>query len=394
VNIFGITPIDTALSAWGLSFSYILSEYLFLKSPIGVLIFLLAFIGSILETVKKVNIKHVLLCVFLSFVVFFLLILPKREPVEIKSAVELHTGNSSLTAQSLKDAQIDSFQMPLFLSLFAQLTDVVSINVVSLIDQTLNKDLKFFKGSFHLQKLSLEANHMINSSFTDQSLKEELDNFMYVDFLPAFIMHQTEQRDRVGLIWPGHEQILTLYTAEGAERWKILNQRFKKMIDSPHLIWKEVRETINQIKPIQENDFDEQLIASMIKGQYSLKNNDWITWMGRVQLFFPYIQGWANFCLYASFPFVIVILILSRDINVILYYLEAFIWIKSWTLGAATSFYCSLFAARIQSLTSTEISWFWNSPYYVVFASVLLVLMPFLALMAIHTVFKFIGNRI
>jgi hypothetical protein len=392
MDIFGLTPIDTALASWGLNFSQDLIEFLFIRSHFGVLAFVMGFLWSIWESSKEANFKHFFIFIFLSLAILLLFILPNRPESAIKSAQEIYGTAPSLTAQALKSAQTSHSQIPIMLSFVGQMADLAGMAAIYRVDESLQENLRFLSRPFGLQRLSLQSYQVINSPITDEGLREDIDKFMYAYYLPALIMLRNDQHvNNPSFFWPGNEQIVNYYSSMGRQQWLDLKSRLKHLIDDPQGVWVETREILNQIKP-QEN-LDDQMMASIIHGQYHIKENTWLKWAGRIQTSFPYILGWGNFCLYASFPFVLVALMVIRRFTLFAQYVEIFIWIKSWMVGCAISFYISLFAARVQAQTSMDAAWFWNYPYYVALSSVLLMIMPILTFIGIHKSFQSITNR-
>jgi hypothetical protein len=134
-------------------------------------------------------------------------------------------------------------------------------------------------------------------------------------------------------------------------------------------------------------------MASMIRGQYNVGKSSWIKWVSGVQGFFPYIYGAANFCLYVSFPFLMLVLMIFCRMSLFLKYMESFIWIKSWTMTSGIAYYISLFVAQIQAQASDNVNWFWDYPYFVAVSSVLLIVLPIVSFVGIHQSFQFLTNR-
>ncbi len=389
MDIFGLTPIDSALSAWGLICSQKLTEFFFSQSHLGITAFAIGFVWSVWESSREANFKYFAIFIVLSLVGIFLFILPQRQETNIKSAMEAHGGgNINPTAQSLKDSQTHDNSMPLVLSFIGQMADMVNMGAISILDNTLSNSAHFLSNPFGLQKLSFQAYQLTHSPIADASLKQDLDDFIYAHYLPSLNMYLNKaQAADLHTLWPGDARITRLYSSNQRSQWDDLKNGLSNLLQDPQS-WGKIRSSLSQTN-IFGNNLDNQIIASVVNAQlYHSKSHSWWNWASIVPTSFPYILGWGNFCLYVGFPPLMLSLIIVRRMTLFLKYVEIFIWVKSWTITAAISYYISLMAARIQAQTSTQYNWFWDYPYYALLASMLLCLMPILTLVGIHQGFS------
>jgi hypothetical protein len=194
-------------------------------------------------------------------------------------------------------------------------------------------------------------------------------------------------------LWPGDSRIINYYSSDAQGRWSNLQNRILAHIDNPSAPWIGVKNALNQFQ-INTSRIDDQIIASLIRAQIHTQSQPWwCRWAGAMQTFFSYSYGAANFLLYASFPVLLLIIIIFRRLSLFLQYAEFLIWIKSWILTAAFSHYISLIAARVQAqATPSTMNWFWDYPYYTLLASILLYVLPALTFIGIYRSFQFINN--
>ena len=363
MDIFGLTPIDSALAAWGLNISTRLSDFLFIQTPIGVLAFAIGFLYAVFQSAREANFKYFVIFVFISLAGTLLFIVPQRQQSVIKSASEIYGRPSAITAQVIKNSQTNDHSMPLLLSFFAQMIDSISFGAINRVDESLNSQSPFLSDPFKIQKISLQANGWINSPITDVVLRQDVDDFIYAQYLPSLIMRKDIQ-------------------------WSDIQAR---LTSNPQCPLGEIKSSLSALS-ISHEHIDDEFMTAIIHGQCSANKSLWLKWAGGIQALFPYAYGWGNFCLYVSFPFLILALVVFRRMNLFFQYIEIFFWIKSWILCAAAGFYISLFALRIQGQTSSGINWFWDYPWYLAVGSIFLILMPILTFIGIHQSFQFINR--
>jgi|GEM_PF-5494478 len=396
-SVFGLTPIDAALSAYGLNCSGQLSDFLFIQTRIGLVAFAIGFFWSLWQSTQEGNFKHFIVFLCISIVGGLLFIAPRCQEPAITSAVEIYNlnTNSKNTALSIKNSQTDIHTMPLILSFIEGMANVITIGIISILDNGLDKNIKFLAQPFGLQKLSLQANQFIHAPLADVQLREDVDNFIYAYYLPSLIMYQNTMSSKASSLADLHQ-----YSPGelNISQWADLKGRLSILINNPaqqsrdvnHLSsspWPQIKTILTQANFLRGNpqkDLDDQIMASIIRGRIENKSQGSWDAAGAIQTAFPYISGWACFCLYAVFPFLMLALVVVRQMSLFFRYLEAFVWIKSLNLCAAFSFYVSLIVARMQAQSMQGSNWFWDYPYYVVVASVILCLMPVLVLVGIR----------
>ena len=397
MDVFGLTPIDSALAAWGLNCAQKLTAFLFTQTPVGIVGFAIGFLWSLWESVQENNFKHFVVFIFISLTGILLFITPQRQESSIKSAMEVY-GTNSPSAQSLKNIQTNERHVPVLLSFVGQMADTVSIGAISVLDNALMNYPHFLNEPFGLQKLSLQANRIVHSPISDVHLKEDLDDFIYAHYLPSLNIYSNDPQHHVSdlhSLWPGDAGIISNYSSSGNEQWNDLKKRLTHLIGGSQAPWQQIKDVLAQMNA-QDNNLDNHIIASMIQGQLYHADSSydfWWRWAGWVQALFPYMYGWGSFCLYVAFPVLMLALVVVRRMSLFLRYAEMFLWIKSWALTSAISYYISLMVARLQAQASSGANWFWDYPYYTVVASILLCLMPILTLTGIHHSFQVINNR-
>ncbi len=370
MEVLGLTPVDSALSWWGLNVSQALTEAFFSNTHLGLVAFSIGFFWSIWEMTKKGSYQPFLIFIFISICGILLLIFPKRqEPIEYKSKME-QMGEVSINAKTLKNSQTSLHTVPVVLSFMAQGVDGIIADAINIIDLSLSDSKKFLRNPFGLQKLSLEANQYLYAPISNTELQGDVEDFIYAQYTPSLLIDKNDA-----------------HVFEGKEAFK---NSLLTMRGSP---WVKVQDFLKQMGSASDV-VQNNIVLSIIHGQMHQVQSSFIWPLScAIYNFFPYILGWANFCLYASFPVLMLALIIFRRFNIFLRYAEAFIWIKSWVLTAAMAHHGSLIMAYMQAQFSNEPNWFWEYPYYSFMAAFLLCLMPLLSLIGIHKCFQSINNR-
>lgn len=369
MDIFGLTPIDSALAAWGLNCAQVLVDFLFKRTQVGLAALVIGFLGSLWQSAREGNLKHFVTFVFICLIGPLLFITPTRHEPAVKSAVEVY-GSSSVSAKSIKDTQTNAHTMPLMLSFVGQAADMVSVGIVFLIDNSLSNDTHFLKNPFDPQKLALEANQIIHAPIADPDLKRDVDDFIYAVYLPSLIINKNDS----GVF--DHSEDLK-------------NQLKNLMIPI-----EKIRILLNQLGSAS-NNMDDQIIKSIIRGQID-QHKSLLIWpfASILYSFFPYILGWANFCLYIFFPVLMLMIMVFRRLSLFLRYLEVFCWIKSWVLGAAIAYYMSMLMAHLQAQSSVSANWLWDYPYFVLLSVFLLCLMPVLTGILTRRLFQQVNHHL
>ncbi len=385
MDIFGLTPIDAALSAWGLNCSQKLTEFFFNQTFLGVTAFVAGFVWSLWQSVREVNFKHFAVFVVISLTGTILFIPHKYQQSSVKSAVEVY-GASKNTAQSINVTLTNGHTIPTILSFIGQMADMVSIGTISILDAALSNNAKFLGDPFGPQKLSLQIHQIVHAPLEDVHLRESLGDFIYAQYLPSLIMYQ----NKTPILYDLHSLSPEKFRYDNSQ-WDNLKLRLGTLTAAGP--WARIKGTLSQMG-IRQNNLDEAIFASIIRGQIQAGENNWPwSWAMSTQTFFPYIMGWANFCVYVSFPVLMLAIVIVRRMGLFLRYAEIFLWVKSFYLTSAISYYISLMIAHLQAQTSVQANWFWDYPHYAVVASVLLCLMPVLTLLGVHQSFQLINHR-
>jgi hypothetical protein len=212
----------------------------------------------------------------------------------------------------------------------------------------------------------------------DVSLRYRLEDFIYSTYLPSLYNYISDQDDMQGIkqLWPGDQRISSYYSAADRAEWEHVLRGLLFLVQEPRSPWDSVKSRMDELK-IPTTDIEEKILASMIRGQiHQLHEIGWVQWTAAMLNFFSYSYGASNFLLYVAFPFMLLLMLITGWTNFMLYYVEFFIWIKSWIITSALAHYVSLVAAAMLSRASADSSWFWESPYHVLIAALLLYLLP------------------
>ncbi|MBF0490647.1 MAG: hypothetical protein HQL15_08570 [Candidatus Omnitrophica bacterium] len=383
MNIFGLTPIDAALSAWGLTVSLKWTEFLFVQSALGVVALAMGFLWSLWESARNANFKYFSMFVFIALTGSLLFLGLKRQEPVIKSMAE-----GSVSAQSIKETLTQETQMPYVLTFFSQTADALSIDLIGKIDVLLGTSGQFLKSPFGIQKLSWAAHQWIHRPVSDGTLRRDLDNFIYEHYLPSVAMYSNanEGSDLTSLSMED-ARVLSHYSASGQGQWENIKGRLLNLINDTQGPWVNIKEVFGQMGILNEH-WEDDVLSSIVRGEWKPPSYGWVDAASMVFVAFPYLEGWANFCLFAAFPFLMLTMLIFRRLNVLLRYVEIFVWVKSWMLGGAVAYWVSLAAAYIQGQSSTQAVWFWEYPYYLTIGAALLILMPIVSFIGIHQCFQ------
>ena len=394
MDIFGLTPVDAALSAWGLNVAQSFIEFLFYRTHLGVAAFAIGFLYSVWQSAREGNFKHFAVFVFICISGFLLVLVPHRQEPHVKSVMEAY-GTSNISAQDIKNSQTTVNTMPLFLSYLGQTVDSTSIGIISTVDNALVDGFRFMNEPLGIEKLSVQVNQMVNAPMANIGLRKDLDDFIYAYYLPSLNMYINAHAQTVDLssLWPGQTNIVNNYSTQGAQKWSEIRNSLLRFINTPREPLVKIKRLLQQLN-ITSNEIDNQLLRSIIQHQMNRQDHrSFVFFVGAIHNLFPYIYGWANFCLYVSFPVFILGLIIFSRVSILLGYLEIFIWVKSWVLTTAIAHYVAMVAFRIQIHHSTEVHGIWEYPYFSMLAAILVCLMPVLSFIGLRRSFQMINNR-
>lgn len=319
---------DKVLSADGLSYAQSIIDFLFTQAPCAALIFTAGLLLALWQLVRSGS-YHPLIIFFFLFI------------------------------------SIPLLAKPVLLNFLGKFGDVITTGAISVIDAAMPDQAKYLTAPFGLQRSSLSIREDLDQGFSDAVLQQRLNKFLYDQYLPALGVNKNNP-----ISYPPNTQ----------RQWQDLQRDLKNNFTGSFLTDK-LRTDISYLTQ-SSRDIEEALIKSTVRrglnGTARIRSSalPWqISFWGITA--FPYIYGFANLLLYAFFPLAVLVLVLSRRAAVLLHYLKTLVWIKSWALGGALSFYASLFVARLQAQASpNDPSWAWEQPYYCLAAVILLCFTP------------------
>ena len=379
MNIFGLTPIDAALSALGLNCAQLIADFFF-QTPLAAMVLISGLLLNIGRLVNG-NYRSFITFLFLTLTVS-LLLLPNKAEGTIASAVERYGQAPSQSSQSIKDQVLNYHRIPAIQSFLNNAAEAAVVGIVHTFDSVVPAWARYLNSPFGLQKSCLYIREDLRHGISDFTLRRELNQFLHDYYLPALIFtkHNTSNLDMTA-VWPGNERISVHYSSQARQQWSTLEKQLKVYFEKNKNLSEAARSKIANLTQTSLQIIDQYLIKSLVDQQLNttaqVKNIDWpwhLTLWGLN--FFPILYGGANLVLNFFFPFLVLILVLSRNIKFLFSYLRVFAWVKSWVFVGAVSSYISLSAARLHGPSSNP-AWSWEQPYFCMAAVLLLVFIPF-----------------
>ncbi len=417
MDIFGITPVDSALSVLGLNLSQGLMDFLFQESKIGYLCFCIGFCYQIYRCTKEVNywplLRH--FCIFIACLIT--VGTSTRHEENISSAWEAycpanHASRDSsicappaLSTETLKSKifnphQRGSKEMPALLSFLGQSFDLFTIGIISALSRLMPDDFQYLKYPFDIQDRALDLQRKVKLGIADLSLKQKAQDFIYTHYLPALILVKNTSADPVkDLSIHGFSSttIINKYSPDVKAQWEGLKTRIQHAINMD-TTWPEIKLMLDRRYPQQgnthrDNYFIDAVMFNEVKAldkEYAQKSNWlWQAAQGLLQSY-PYAQGMANLSLYVFFPVVLCLILTFARVDFLLCWIKSLVWVKLWVLTACLAYWASLLIANAQAQLAGGIKWFWQEPYFALGAGVLVYFTP---LMMFFLVFKGINFK-
>lgn len=322
---------DTLFSS--AKFCGLLTDYVFIKTPLGIAAFTAGFLLSLWHSAKSANFNKFFTFAFLSLSVLSLIIVPRRQ----------------------------EDRAPVLFAFVSDMADAV------------------FKGAVIVQRpfaphrLSFQMRAFIRQGIQDPALKNRLSEFVHAHYLPALGM--------AGLrVWPGDPQVISHYSPQAKTEWRGLSQDLLRILNASASPWPAARDNLSQWTRIPDRDLDNQALQSLVQYEVGAGSPETppLLWKicGWVFTIFPNISTIADASLGIVFPFTLLALLATCDFSFLAAYTRNFIWIKSWILGGALCHFASLAVASVQARQSSSAIWFWEYPVYAVFGALLLCFMP------------------
>ncbi|MBI3315087.1 MAG: hypothetical protein HYZ86_04035 [Candidatus Omnitrophica bacterium] len=324
---------DTLLTAG--QYAGLITDYLFLRTPLGVAAFTAGFLLSLWYSAKSANFSRFFIFAFLSLSVLSLIIVPRRQ----------------------------EDRAPVLFVFASDAADAVFKGVV------------LSENPFAPHRLSFQMRAFIRQGIQDPVLKGRLSEFIHAHFLPVLGM--------TGLrAWPGDPQVVDHYSPQAKTEWRGLSQGLLRILNSAASPWPAAREYLAQWTRIPDRDLDSQALQSLVQREIlsPLQGDPFWRACGWVFVLFPYMYRIADASLGIVFPLTLLALLATCDFSFLTAYARNFIWIKSWVLGGALCHFASLAlvppAPPMAGPAAGSAAWFWEYPVYAAFGALLLCFMP------------------
>ncbi len=422
-NIFGITPVDAALSAVGLNISQSLFDFLFGPSKIAYLCFVIGFLYTLWQCAIRANYRLALTHLAIYMACLIIVFIPANASQEgvITSAWEFYSAQDTpsnqpllhqppaLSTQALKSAYAPMDQqraMPALLSFVGKTIDSFNRGSVAVISEAMPAYAQYLKYPFGLQEVSLRLHDQVQAGIMDIRLKQEAQDFIYDHYLPAISMfkqNNTSVMTDLSIYGPSNTRITAYYSQTAQQDWNDRQGDLKANIKtSMPSLWRGDMDILGALYP-QDNatagnervsDEDMFLDALMQSEARALatekpKKQEWLWQAAKLLLHsYPYAQGGANLCLYAVFPIVLCVAMAFARLQSLMHYVQSFVWVKSFTLTAALAYGISFLIAHAQSSTG-DIRVFWQAPYFALAAGILAYVLPVVMFVVVYRGIKF-----
>jgi hypothetical protein len=425
-HIFGISPVDSALSAFGLSLSQTLMDFLFNKSQIAYLSFSVGFCYHIFKCSKEVNYRPLLghFAIFLACLIILWTDAHDESTVTTNSEIRItsawesyctqHNASpdsttcrpSTIKTQDLISSQISSSFKFSLLSYLAEAIDSFSIGSINALTQLMPEThIKYLTHPFGIQDTALRLHEEVKKGIIDLSLKGKVQNFIYVHYLPALIMLKNkEDLTNLSLYGPNHIKITELYSDAVKNEWITLREDIKtNYLVVGYSTWDYAKKIFNSNYSLwnqSSGNVDDIYIDALIRteaGHIDEKHasrSDWLWQLANGLLQgYPYAQGLVNLLLYVIFPLVLCLSFTFARLDFLFYWALSFFWIKSWVLTAALAYWVSLMMASAQFQTVGGIKWFWQEPYFALGAGILVYVLPLIMFFIVFKGINFVYQQ-
>ncbi len=379
MDIFGLTPIDTALSVLGLNAAQIIANYL-VTTPLSATALAAGFLFSIVKTARYGHTQPLVILFVVTLSALFL-VLPQRPEGNIQSAQERY-GHSDHSSQMIKDRLIEYHQIPVLLGFAEQISVAILAGAIHTFDVLMPSWAHFLTSPFGAARIALNMRKAIALGITDAPLHARLQKFLNDFYLPALgIIKNESSAAPLAELWPGHERVLSYYSSPGKAQWKQLGEEIARYFDQdPHLDH-DARAHISAMTQSPQDavllSMTKSLVEQVLARLADVKANDWM-WQATAAVVsvFPYMYGWANGLVLGCFPLMILTCVVTRSPRTIVHYCRTFAGVKAMALGAALCFYASLIVAAVAANTQSDPSWAWERPYFCAVLAILLVALP------------------
>lgn len=382
MNIFGITPVDAALSALGLNCAQMLADAVFTHTRIAQICMICGVLFAAVRAARHADYRS-LIMVAMVYAAIVLLFLPKKDEGRIASAAEVYS-TSPHAAHSIKNLLTSHHHVPSILSWLAQVADSFVIGVIHVTDSAMVPWARFLAGPFQAELLCLDARGAVRSHALDAAWQAAWVKFLRDHYVPALSMIKHDKPDvDLSALWPGHRGVTVYYSTSARKEWADLQPRLTAVLDGHPHVNARARNTLAQISGTSPDAVREGLIAAMARQSADTRPSphtffDIFHASGMILRFFPILYGWCHLILYAAFPLVVLIVAVSLKATALRVYGALLAGVKAMALWAALCGYGAAALASLQVQSALDASWVWERPYFCVAAAVGLVIMPVL----------------
>jgi hypothetical protein len=319
-------------------FCNLITDFLFHSRGIALAVFTGGFLLSVWKTARSGRYQPIILFLFLTCAIF---------------------GQSR--------------HLPGLLSFIDQTLEASISGAVKVIDRNRNQPwAQYFPKPFTVHKDVLKIRISMEEGIKDLPLRRQFERFLRDEYLPSLYMASEGSHVVLQQAWPGHDQITQRYSRQGQHDWVSLKQSLKTFFDSLP------KSNVMQMAGANEDVMTEALIKSLTKhvllAEAGIHVSKVLWQLSDFTLgFYQFITDLAHAVMYALFPFMLLIVLLTCDIKYIVDYSKTFLWMKLWVLGGAVCFYLSL---NFQEISATNPSLIWEKPYFCLAAAIGLLFVP------------------
>jgi hypothetical protein len=266
-----------------------------------------------------------------------------------------------------------SHKLPNLLSFIDQALDASVSGSVKVIDRGRNQAwAQYFPKPFTVHQNVLSIRKSMEEGIKDIPLRNQFERFLKNEYLPSLYMATEAGQVTLQQAWLGHEKISERYSRQGQHDWVSLKQSLKASFDPLP------KSDVMQMAGGNEEAMTEALIKSLTKqtllNQAGIHKSEVLWQLADFVLgFYQFISGLANCVMYALFPFMLLLLLLTSEVKHIIDYFKTFLWLKFWVLGGAFCFYLSL---GFQRAPAGDLSLVWERPYFCLAAAISLLFVP------------------
>ncbi len=374
MDIYGVTPIDTALNVAGFNLSQLLMEFIFGKSGIGIAVGVVGYL-LLLWRLSRTGKLGAIWVYSALILVLVLLLLPSHALTNYKSVQESN-DSSTPKAVELKNALVSFDRIPNIFAFISHGTDLVMLGMIGAFDKVFPEWGKFMVNTNQIYEQLRYIREAVRLGFLDTGLRSQFNAFINDHYIPVLTRSVHESKALT------FNELTQYYTADEKKQWRDLTHKIDAYFNNDLYLKAESCKKLSLLMGISYDDLKSLIISSfarrvMLQSETS-RNIDPFDGCFFMIKAFPYIEGVAQIILAVTFPLMLLVMLINSDLTVFVTYIRNFFWIKSWNLCIAVSFYVSMFIAHIQANHGKDIGWAWEYPY---FATAFVVLVPIMVVL-------------